>query len=85
MLQKRALDSHLRSLPRKGTIICSCYGRRMHVLDSYTLNQAEAEKRDTFPGSYVRVTPCEKARWRHSYIWDLKQCFSEVAAQLELF
>ena len=57
----------------------------MHVLDAYTLNEVEAEKRDRFPGSYVEVTPCEKMRWRQSCTWLLENCYSEKEEQLELF
>lgn len=85
MLPTRPADSHLRALPRRHSVICSCYGRRMFVIDAYALDEAEAKARGTQRGSYVRVTPCEPMRWRQSYIWNLNDCFPEEGKQLELF
>ena len=85
MLAQRDPSTHLMELPAVGSVICSCYGRRMRVLEAYVLNEAEAREQRRSPGAFVVVTPCEKLRWRQTVEWRLESCFPETEEQLELF
>ena len=84
-LKQRDPKSHLKKLPRIGSVICSCYGRRMVVFETWSVREGETVNGEDEPGDYVRMKPEEKLRWDSYVVWPLEKCFPEREEQLELF